>query len=61
MREVMRHERPTGRRVLIRRKRGVEFAAVVDDFDDPGAPAAEDRDHDGQCFVTCGLDGLGRV
>ncbi len=43
------------------RKHGVEFADAVGVFGDPQALTTEDRDHDEQRFVTCGLDGLGRV
>lgn len=43
------------------RKHGVEFADAVGVFDDPRALTMEDRDHDEQRFVTCGLDGLGRL
>ena len=41
------------------RKHGVEFADAVGVFDDPRALTMEDRDHDEQRFVTCGLDGFG--
>lgn len=43
------------------RKHGVEFADAVGVFDDPRALTMEDRDHDEQRFVTCGLGGLGRL
>ncbi|MHB1633582.1 BrnT family toxin [Acidiferrobacter thiooxydans] len=43
------------------RKHGVEFADAVGVFDDSRALTMEDRDHDEQRFVTCGLDGFGRL
>ena len=57
----MRYEWDTGKQVLNLRKCGVEFADAVGVFDDPQALTTEDRDHDEPRFVTCGLDGLGRV
>lgn len=49
------------RKELNLRKHGIEFADAVSVFDDPQTMTMEDRDHDEQRFVTCGLDGLGRA
>ena len=57
----MRYEWDRRKQALNLRKHEVEFAEAVSVFDDPQALTREDRDHDEQRFVTCGLDGLGRV
>ncbi|MHB1567434.1 MAG: BrnT family toxin [Acidiferrobacter sp.] len=57
----MRYEWDKNKQVTNLRKYGIEFADAVGVFDDPRALTMEDRDQDEQRFVTCGMDGLGRV
>ena len=57
----MRYEWDKNKQATNLRKHGIEFADAVGVFDDPRALTMEDRDHDEQRFVTCGMDGLGRV
>ncbi|MDR2787122.1 MAG: BrnT family toxin [Candidatus Accumulibacter sp.] len=39
----------------------IDLADVDGVFFDPFALTREDRDHDEACFVTLGMDGLGRL